>query len=335
MRTLSPTSFAFALLFAVLVAPSAQAQWTLCNQTSFVLESAIAYDESGRRITEGWTRLRPGECREVIDRPLTPGMHYLYARSSFAHRGGRREWSGYADHCVDVSDFSLAGEAECEEVGFETRGFVEIDITSEEQRTPLREPTSYEDPHTAGVQRLLRDNGYEIRTIDGFSGRRTRRAVRVFAQDQGIDASLDEPELIDALEEAALSRADEIGLRLCNRAEGSVWAAVARRRDDSWESRGWWPLDPGECARVFDEPLEDPAYYVYAGRRENGVDRPLTAADETFCIAETRFDILGRENCVSRGFIDARFATVLSQGREAVSLEFTEADFNDAPDEAE
>lgn len=333
MRPLAAAA-AFAALAVLGLAAPAHAQWSLCNETSYIVEAAIAYDEAGRRVTEGWTRVRPGECRTVREGPLTPGVHYLYARSSLAHRGGRREWSGYESHCVDIGDFSIAGEATCEEVGFETRGFVEIDVSGEERRTALMQPEDYgaETAEVAGVQRLLQDNGYDVR-LDGDRGRRTERAIQRFLDDQGIAGSPDTAALMDRLEEAALAHAEEVGLRLCNRAEGDVWTAIAVRREESWESRGWWPLAPDECAKVIDAELDAPAYYVYAGLRENGVDRPLAAADERFCIAETRFAIIGRENCPERGFSEGRFTTILSQGRTSVTLEFADGDFSPEPDE--
>jgi uncharacterized membrane protein len=38
---------------------------------------------------EGWLKLRPGECKVAVETPLEPKYHFLYARTSLAHRGGR------------------------------------------------------------------------------------------------------------------------------------------------------------------------------------------------------------------------------------------------------
>jgi uncharacterized membrane protein len=136
-------------------------------------------------------------------------------------------------------------------------------------------------------------------------------------------------DLIDLLENAALQRQDEAGLKLCNRAPALVWAAIALRNDEGWESRGWWPLRPDECAKVLDEPLDQEAYYVYASLTdpESEEDLPLASASEAFCLAPTRFAIIGREACERRGYQEGRFATVLARERPFATLEFSPADF--------
>jgi len=315
----------------------AEAQWTICNETSYVAEIAIAYTEGDRRVTEGWTRVRPGGCQLARRVPLTPGMHFLYARSSTAHRGGLREWSSTIPLCVDARDFSLAGDAACEELGFQTRFFLEVPINGETHETSLIEPflratnrsTEVERVRIAGIQRLLTDNGLYDRVIDGYTGRRTNRAIQAFVASEGLTERPSDSELIDRLEAAALRRSDEVGLKLCNRADTSVWTAIAMRHDDSWESRGWWSLGPNECAKVIDVALNQPAYYVYAAihDEETGEDYPLASAQEDFCLAPTRFAILGREECRQRGYNEGRFATVLARDRPSATLEFNTSDF--------
>lgn len=320
----------------VIGAPAARAQWSICNETSFIVETAFAYDEAGKRLAEGWRRIRPGACEVVKREPLTPGDHFFYARASNAHRGGLREWSGRDEMCVDASDFSIAGEAtNCDELGFQSRMFVKVGVDAPTWQTRLEEVADYapEQAAIAGVQRLLLDAGYADRLrIDGDEGRTTRRLTARFLTDVGAPRDLGGPELVDLLEKAARERASEMGLRLCNRAETDIWAAVARRADDTWESRGWWLIAPDACATVFDQALDQPAYYVYAATRSDGADTPLAAADETFCLAETRFAILGRENCRRRGYSDGRFLTVLAGDGAAKTIEFAPADFRAAPE---
>ncbi|MGD2134183.1 MAG: DUF1036 domain-containing protein [Maricaulaceae bacterium] len=338
------------LLAAVLPAP-AWAQWSICNETSYVIEVATSSPEAERQVTEGWTRVRPGDC-EIARDELTSGLHHIYARSSAAHRGGLREWSGQTPLCVDTRDFSLAGDAACEDLGFETRYFLEEPIEGTEHTSTMVEPTLEKlhpdygsrvlgdplipgDPErlrVAGIQRLLSDTGFYTRAIDGYPGRRTDQAISAFLSAAGLSNTPPDPELIDMLETAALQRSDEAGLKLCNRAEATVWTAVAMRAEESWESRGWWPLGPDECAKVLDTPLTQAAYYVYAAieGEAGGEDRPLAAAQEAFCLAPTRFAILGRGDCEVRGFEEGRFLTVLSRERPAATLEFSESDFEDA-----
>src|SRR6185503_14666524 len=75
--------------------------WDLCNQTSFVLEAATGRPENKSVIVEGWTRIRPGECRSALNGPVKPGVYFVFARSSKAHRGGQRIWKGEIPLCID------------------------------------------------------------------------------------------------------------------------------------------------------------------------------------------------------------------------------------------
>ncbi len=340
---LAPPALLLGLITALGLGAPAAAQWTVCNESSYIAEVAVAYPEGDNKVTEGWTRVRPGECQIARRTALTPGVHHLYARSSPAHRGGLREWSGVTPLCVDEGDFSIAGDAVCEDLGFETRFFMEVPIDGTARRTALVDPdfesenlpradmggVDMTSVRLAGIQRLLTDTGYYDRAIDGFTGIRTTRSIEQFVADQQLRSTPSDFELIDLLESAALLRADEVGLKLCNRTDTLVWTAIAQRAEEEWESRGWWPLGPDECAKVLNEALTQEAYYVYAamGDPETQTDRPLAAADEPFCLAPTRFAILGRESCAGRGYDEGRFATVLTRDRPFATLEFTDADF--------
>src|SRR5262249_5746752 len=68
-----------ALAAALALTTPAAAQWTICNESSFIAQVSIAYPEGERRVTEGWTRVRPGECSIARRAALTPGPHYIYA----------------------------------------------------------------------------------------------------------------------------------------------------------------------------------------------------------------------------------------------------------------
>src|SRR5690606_21757566 len=102
-----------AIAAAFLFAGGANAQrgangWQICNETTFVLEAATGRPDGRAILVQGWTRLRPGECRLAVSAPLARGTHYLYARTSSAHRGGRRQWGGDARLCVDpTSQFQI------------------------------------------------------------------------------------------------------------------------------------------------------------------------------------------------------------------------------------
>lgn len=317
-------------LIALLALPAAPARAAdICNETSFIIEAALGWITERREIAvEGWTRVRPGECVEAgptidpdSDQPLL-----FYARSTAAYLGGVREWGGQLDLCVGAADFAVEGVTDCESLGLDRRGF---DVLRGEHRlrTVLVEPLDFgDDAQEAGIQRLLRDAGYDIRFIDGVEGRRTFRAISAFVQAEGLPRTPPRPELIDALEAAAIRRNAEAGLVVCNETEGRIAVALARQRNDVWESRGWWRLDAGGCARVIAEHLDLADAWFYAERTGETVGR-LQNGTETFCYSPSRFVAEGRTDCAGRGYAAAPFRQIPGpvDGTSRVSL--TLADF--------
>ena len=331
------TSFGLALALTLLAAPAHAQQrerqangWQVCNETSFVLEAATAKPEGRAIQVQGWTRLRPGECRLAISAPLARGTHYLYARSSSAHRGGRRQWSGDAPICVDPTDqFQIENPPRCTD-SYEARRFRRVQINKRDSwRTSFAEAAGFSlaRARQAGLQRLLDDAGYQLsdgrRTTDP---RRIAQAIAQFRATQRLAPNATEDQLIDALELAARRRAGQVGLTLCNRTRSRLWTAVGRRRGEGWESRGWWPLAPGGCVRTIDEVLTQERYYVYASM-ETAEGARYLAEGEPFCTSPARFAILGRATCDRRYYTTDLFSPIRTREREGLVVEFEERDF--------
>ena len=70
-----------AMVGAVARAQAGPSGWTVCNQTSYILETATGRPEGKAVLVAGWLRLLPGECRTAAAAPLTRGVHYIYART--------------------------------------------------------------------------------------------------------------------------------------------------------------------------------------------------------------------------------------------------------------
>ena len=328
---------AFAALAAFANHAGAQQQrqangWQICNETSFVLEAATARPDGRAILVQGWTRLRPGECRIAVGAPLARGTHYLYARTSAAHRGGRRQWGGEARLCVDPSSsFTIENPPRCSAMGLEERRFRRVQINKRDTwRTAFAEATPYtiSRARQAGLQRLLVDAGYDLREgRRGADPRRIAQSIAQFRQTARLAPNASESQLIDALETAARRRSQQVGLTLCNRARGRMWTAVARRRGEGWESRGWWPLNPGGCVRTIDEVLMQEVYYVHATLETPDGPRMLAAGGEPFCTSGARFAIVDRVACEERYYDTQLFTPISARNRDGLVVDFEERDF--------
>ncbi len=308
--------------------------WQVCNETSFVLEAATGRPDGRAIVMQGWTRLRPGECRLAVSAPLARGTHYLYARTSAAHRGGRRQWGGDARLCVDPTDsFTIENPPQCASQGLEERRFRRVQINKRDSwRTSFAEaqPYTLTRAQQAGMQRLLIDAGYDIREgRRGADPRRIAQAIAQFRASARLAPNATDEQMIDALEGAARRRADQVGLTLCNRTRGRLWTAVARRRGEGWESRGWWPLNQGGCVRTIDEVLIQGVYFVHAVLDSRDGPRYLAAGGEPFCTSAARFAILGREHCDTRYYQTTLFTPISARERDGLVVDFEERDFLD------
>lgn len=305
--------------------------WQICNETTYVLEAATGRPDGRSIQVQGWTRLRPGECRVAVGAPLARGTHYLYARTSSAHRGGRQQWTGDARLCVDPTrQFQIENPPRCTD-SYEERRFRRVQINKRDSwRTSFSEANQYSQSRSRqlGLQRLLEDAGFDVREgRGGVDPRRIAAAIAQFRTTARLAPSASQDQLIDALETAARRRAGQVGLTLCNRTRGRVWTAIARRRGEGWESRGWWALAPAGCVRTIDEVLIQEVYYVYASLDSPNGPRYLAAGGEPFCTSPARFAILGREHCDTRYYQTALFTRIGARNRDGLVVDFEERDF--------
>ena len=170
--------------------------------------------------------------------------------------------------------------------------------------------------------------------VDGYIGNRTRSAIRDFLKLKGLPADTSDADLIDYLEQAAEERGRSVGFTLCNRTKNRVWSAIARRSTEGWESRGWWRIEAGGCARVIDRPLRGSEHFVYAEMEEPTGLRTLSRASEAFCVGRAKFAISGRDKCEEGSYRTALFARTPAPTERKLVYEFFERDFAQAnPDD--
>ncbi|CAN0385020.1 unnamed protein product [Scytosiphon promiscuus] len=215
-------------------------------------------------------------------------------------------------------------------MGLEARGFRAVDISSRSRwTTTFTEIENYDraTAQAAGIQRLLEEAGVLSGAIDGRIGYKTRTAIGKFLEENNLPDSTSDSDLIDFLEQVAKENGRNVGFTLCNRTDKRIWSAIGRRGTEGWESRGWWMLEAGGCARVIDKALRGTEHYVF-GEMEDGTRiRTLAKASDPFCVGRAKFAIVGRDDCEASAYRTALFAAAPEPVDQRLVFEFFERDF--------
>jgi uncharacterized membrane protein len=89
----------------------------------------------------------------------------------------------------------------------------------------------------------------------------------------------------------------------CNKTSEKIYVAIAHNSDPDWLSLGWWTIQPNSCTTMIGGALQYRYYYAYA---ESDSGR-IWGGTHKFCIHDDKFDIVGGDNCESRGYETAGF----------------------------
>lgn len=106
---------------------------SICNNTDYLVWSAVGYESSGDFTSSGWIRIEPARCEKVIKGELTQKYYYTYAEAVdgsglLARRHGQDlAWAGNHTFCTKGTRFEIEGRANCAERGFDETGFKRID----------------------------------------------------------------------------------------------------------------------------------------------------------------------------------------------------------------
>src|SRR3982750_290483 len=181
-----------AVALMCLVAP-ARADLQFCNKTSYVLDLALALEESGAAAARGWFRVDPGACRNVLQGAITAEKVYLHARALAAYGPSPLPQTGHADFCVADGNFVIAAAKSCQSrAGQRLVRFSQIKPSDTEQGLTayLGEEADYDPAQArlAGLQRLLVIPGYDANPIDGLEGKKTTTALEQFLKDRRLPA---------------------------------------------------------------------------------------------------------------------------------------------------
>jgi len=107
----------------------------------------------------------------------------------------------------------------------------------------------------------------------------------------------------------------QAAMSFCNRATVPLEAALGYRADDdtstqNWISEGWWRIEPGQCARVYGQPLSQRFYFYYAhALTQSNKDTPPTtwSGKYIFCTDDKAFRVEGDGDCASRNYQSTGF----------------------------
>ncbi|MDF0596645.1 DUF1036 domain-containing protein [Psychromarinibacter halotolerans] len=106
----------------IVVGDQAHAALRFCNETEHVQSVAIGYSGDRDWMSEGWWNIDPGECSTVVGGNLTKRYYYYRAEVNAGDFAG-----GTFNFCTTPEEFEIIGDTNCEQRGYDTEGFREID----------------------------------------------------------------------------------------------------------------------------------------------------------------------------------------------------------------
>ena len=291
--------------------------WEICNETSFILKVSTAYKDveaNEYKINQN-TEIYPGEC--INKEVLNSYRRYIYAKSSPIHQGGIREWRGENPICKNIASASASISRNCRENNLES-SFFRV-IGPRENISYLIEKNDYKKKAiTAGTQRLLRDNGYNINKIDGISGKKTIQALSDFKKLNKLESEIDKKLLMQKLSKVAEKKGQKMGLTICNRTDAPIWTALGIENRKEISSRGWWNIKIGKCTQIINRKLNSKKTYYFARKESKGIIKSEEekgysdiisnkASAKNFCISNSKFSAITNINCTLSGYDDAQF----------------------------
>lgn len=302
-------------------ATPAAASVRLCNETSYVLHTAAAYQRGVASKSEGWIELLPGECATALAKMPDDATAFVYARSDAAHAGEGLLFSGSERFCVgkEGDQFTIEGRRECRRRGYIEADFAPVTRSNNASNVDFTEKRDFGRRRAvmAGIQRLLTDLRYDVGTVDGFGGERTREASAAYKLRYQVKGNPKDKKLLAELIKSTRTVSRQRGLIMCNKTNHLVWAATGIVKGDSFETAGWLRIDADSCMQGVNTPLTDRYYFYYAEAVTEAGDpvmqsgrRKVWGGDFTMCTKPTRFVITGTTNCNARGFDEVKFRKI-------------------------
>ena len=293
----------------------------LCNETSYFLNVSVALQVGAANQSKGWQTLMPGSCENSQITLSGNERVYVYAQSDDIYAGSGQRFEGNEQFCVSFkSDFDIDGRRECRERGFTSADFANVDTQSAQPQISFSDSLDFgrKRAKTAAAQRLLQELGNEVGQIDGYSGRRTLKALDNFQKEHGLTRNSQiSQKLLNKLYRAVKEIENARGLLLCNKTDYLVWASVGQVQGDKFKTEGWLQIHPQKCQKGIREALNARYYFVYAEAVDDagnpvrqGGRRLVWSGDISLCTKPTRFVIKTRNDCDKKGLNKTKFMQI-------------------------
>jgi uncharacterized membrane protein len=122
------------------------------------------------------------------------------------------------------------------------------------------------------------------------------------------------------------ARPAEAAMVFCNRTQNPIEAALGYRETVDWVTEGWWHIEPGQCARVFGNPLTQRFYFYYATSLTSSVpSKPplIWSGKYELCTDAIAFRIEGDDNCETRHYRTQGFQEIdIGPNTHSYTLDF-------------
>jgi len=296
----------------------ARAELTICNRTSYLMDTAFGLEKRAMVSTRGWFRIEPGQCRQVLDGALDADMVYVHSRTPEVYGNAPRPRLGGVELCVRPTDFTIADARSCplsQQVHFS------VARPTDSPRGPainLAEEADYDDTQAklAGIQRLLTIAGYDAYPIDGVQGAKTQGALSKFIADHGLAAdAASAPDFVATLLKAAENPQGH-GFAWCNDTPFTVMASVGTAEAGTIVTRGWYRVAAGQCLRP-DVRGDVHKLFSYGeavdadGRTIKRGEGPLSWGGKVaLCTRDGKYELSDQRDCAARGLNSDGFAAI-------------------------
>ena len=109
-------------LFALIGTGPAQAELSACNRTDQTISVAIGYSDNGTWTSEGWWTMRAGDCKVMVPGDLKHRYYYWRATQDGLPLPAEEYY-----FCTSSKVFTIAGDTQCEERGYDRVAFSQVD----------------------------------------------------------------------------------------------------------------------------------------------------------------------------------------------------------------